>query len=68
MPAITIELDDVTFGRLQRRAESTGTTVEHVLAEAAVARLKQDVPDEEFEGVVARLIENYRPLLKRLAE
>jgi predicted transcriptional regulator len=68
VPAITIELDDETFGRLQRRAAQTGTTIEQVVAEAAAAKLKQDVPDEEFDEIAERLIETYRPVLKRLAE
>ncbi len=68
MPAITIEVDDVTYNRLRRRAEQVGATVEQVVAEATAARLKQDVPDDEFDEMARRLIETYRPVLKRLAE
>ncbi len=68
MPAITIEVDDVTFGRLKRRAEQTGTTIEQVMVDAATARLQQDIPDDEFDSLASRLIDTYRPVLKRLAE
>jgi predicted anti-sigma-YlaC factor YlaD len=29
---------------------------------------KQDVPDEEFDAIAERLLETYRPVLKRLSE
>jgi predicted transcriptional regulator len=68
MPAITIEVDDATYSRLQRRAEQTQSTVEQVVVDATAAKVKQDIPDDEFDRIATRLIDTYRPVLKRLAE
>ena len=68
MPAITIEVDDVTYSRLQRRAEQTQMTVEQVVVDATAAKVNQDIPDDEFDRIATRLIDTYRPVLKRLAE
>ena len=68
MPAITIELDDVTYMRLARRAEQQQTTVEELVAQATTEKLRQDIPDDEFDEIASGLLETYRPVLKRLAE
>ncbi len=65
MTTITIELDDDVAARLSRAAEARGVDVSALLATVAGTI---DAPSDEFVAVTRSIIEEYRPVLRRLGE
>jgi plasmid stability protein len=67
MIRLTIELDDETYARLAEMATAKGMSVERAATAMLTARVAQTSP-REFEAIVAQVLEEYRPVLRRLAE
>lgn len=69
MARLKIELEDETFERLSALAKRLGSNLETVIVAAVERALEQDEsPTSEFLADVDDMIDNYRPVLHRLAQ
>jgi hypothetical protein len=69
MVRLTIELDDVTYARLAATAAAKGITVAALMEQSAERGARDDEsPAPDFEQAGTEVIEEYRPVLRRLAE
>ena len=68
MVTVQVEFDDELYKDLKEQADRMGQP--DVLIRAAVARASRDghTVSEEFLADVRRVIEDYRPVLRRLAQ
>jgi hypothetical protein len=69
MVTVTVTLDDDVYGDLKRKADGIGQPVEALLAALAAREAVEGVGvTPEFIADVNAMIEEYRPVLRRLAE
>ena len=65
MTTITVELEDEVAARLKRAADARGVDVSELLATVAG---EISAPSPEFVTVARAVIDEYRPVLRRLGE
>ena len=73
MTSITIQLDDAVYARLLKQARVLHIEVSELVAEAAAAisatgEATASTVSPEVAAIIARQIEYYRPVFRRLAE
>ncbi len=72
MTSLTIELDDAVYERLLKQAKARDVGVSDLIAEAASLYAGGDASEAkvspEVAAIIARQIEYYRPVFRRLAE
>lgn len=69
MVRLSIELDDHAYDQLRRMADSSGQSVEALIAALAEREvLAEHGITEEFLADVQDMIETYRPVFNRLAQ
>jgi predicted polyphosphate/ATP-dependent NAD kinase len=67
MPAVVVDIDSDTYERLSAIAKERGVTVPAVVQSIVQAAAIRE-PNQEFMRAVREVIEEYRPVLNRLAE
>ncbi|HMO55263.1 MAG TPA: hypothetical protein PJ994_12215 [Tepidiformaceae bacterium] len=71
MATLTITIDDDTFARLVERAEevdSDAATVATALVTSCLAPERESEVSPEVAAIIARQVEEFRPLFRRLAQ